>query len=100
MEQVKEEQIKNGKFNSVGIYPNIHMRSIGVYLELFTYVRRDYKDEKYLVPLILREKLNGNFDIDHMMKIRDTLMLTADRIRLNAIPPKEEDNFEWIKIVK
>lgn len=100
MEQVKEEQLKKGEYKGWGIYPKIHMRSFGDYLELFTYVRRGYRGKEYLVPLTLREKLQGNFHIDRLIEIRDTLMLTTDRIRLNAMPPNEEDNFEWIKIVK
>lgn len=100
MEQTKEEQLKNDEYKGWGIYPNIHMRCTVNHLELFTYVRIGYKGKEYLVPLTLREKLQGNFHIDRLIEMRDQLMLTADRIILNAIPPKEEDNFEWIKIVK
>jgi hypothetical protein len=100
MQRVDYEQIKDGIYDGIGIYPKIFMKCNQNYFELMTYVQREHKGNEYLVPLRIREKLNGqNLNVDHLQLLRDNLILQADRIRLNFIPDEYSD-VGFVKIEK
>ncbi len=101
MEQVKEEQLENGEYNGVGIYPKVFMKANLGRLELFTYVRKKYNGEEYLVAVRERNQMNGNYDIKMLQEIKDRFIILADRVVMNAVPI-ERDGFsiQFIKITK